>query len=66
MISTADGRIASTFSGCVVRTPGLVTYVTAGDRDPASHGGILQALDRAGADVLEIGVPFRTRWPTAR
>jgi tryptophan synthase alpha chain len=37
---------------------GLVTYVTAGDPDAAKSAEILKALDRAGADVLEIGVPF--------
>lgn len=37
---------------------GLVTYTTAGDPDAARSAAILQALDRAGADVLEIGVPF--------
>src|SRR5712671_5571879 len=40
------------------KRPGLVTYTTAGDPDLARSGDILQALDRAGADVLEIGVPF--------
>jgi tryptophan synthase alpha chain len=40
------------------RTPGLVTYVTAGDPDLDRTAGILRALDRAGADVLEVGVPF--------
>ena len=38
--------------------PGLVTYVTAGDPDLPRTEGILLALDRAGADVLEVGVPF--------
>jgi tryptophan synthase alpha chain len=38
--------------------PGLVTYVTAGDPDLARSGEILKALDRSGADVLEVGVPF--------
>ena len=38
--------------------PGLVTYITAGDPDLARTEGILRALDRAGADVLEVGVPF--------
>ena len=38
--------------------PGLVTYITAGDPDLDRTAGILRALDRAGADVLEIGVPF--------
>ena len=38
--------------------PGLVTYITAGDPDLERTGGILRALDRGGADVLEVGVPF--------
>jgi tryptophan synthase alpha chain len=37
---------------------GLVTYTTAGDPDLVRSGEILKALDRAGADVLEVGVPF--------
>jgi len=38
--------------------PGLVTYVTAGDPDARRSEAILRALGRAGADVIEIGVPF--------
>ena len=38
--------------------PGLVTYVTAGDPDLPRSADILRALDRGGADVLEVGVPF--------
>src|SRR5512140_3019999 len=37
---------------------GLVTYVTAGDPDLDRSALVLTALDRAGADVLEVGVPF--------
>ena len=37
---------------------GLVTYVTAGDPDLPHSAEILRALDRAGADVLEVGIPF--------
>lgn len=37
---------------------GLVTYVTAGDPDLTATAGILRTLDRAGADLLEVGVPF--------
>lgn len=37
---------------------GLVTYVTAGDPDMDTTGRILERLDAAGADVLEVGVPF--------
>lgn len=53
------GRLAETFAR--LRSsgqPGLVTYVTAGDPDLDRTAGILAALDRAGADVLEVGVPF--------
>jgi tryptophan synthase alpha chain len=38
--------------------PGLVTYTTAGDPDLPRSAEILTALERAGADVLEVGVPF--------
>lgn len=38
--------------------PGLVTYTTAGDPDLPCSARILRALDEAGADVLEVGVPF--------
>jgi tryptophan synthase alpha chain len=37
---------------------GMVTYVTAGDPDAATSARILIGLARAGADVLEVGVPF--------
>lgn len=37
---------------------GLVTYTTAGDPDAARSVEILTAIARAGADVLEVGVPF--------
>jgi tryptophan synthase alpha chain len=37
---------------------GLVTYVTAGDPTLARSAEILRALERGGADVLEVGVPF--------
>jgi tryptophan synthase alpha chain len=54
-----QGRIAETFAHIRAQQgPGLVTYVTAGDPDLARTEGILRALDRGGADVLEIGVPF--------
>ena len=37
---------------------GLVTYATVGDPDLAQSAELLKAIDRAGADVLEVGVPF--------
>jgi tryptophan synthase alpha chain len=52
-------RIAHTFERLrAEKRPGLVTYTTAGDPDLPRSGEILKALDRAGADVLEVGVPF--------
>ena len=52
-------RLAATFAGLrQAHKPGLVTYVTAGDPTLPKTRGVLCALDRAGADVLEVGVPF--------
>jgi len=38
--------------------PGLVVYLTAGDPDLATSGAIALAAIDAGADVIELGVPF--------
>jgi len=54
-VSRLDGTFARLRAA---RRPGLVTYTTAGDPDLPRSGEILKALDRAGADVLEVGVPF--------
>ena len=52
-------RLSTTFARIRAEGhPGLVTYVTAGDPDLDRSADILRALDRAGADVLEVGVPF--------
>jgi tryptophan synthase alpha chain len=37
---------------------GLVIYLTAGDPTLDATGELLAAIDRAGADVIELGVPF--------
>ena len=37
---------------------GLVTFLTAGDPDPAAAWEILSGLPKAGADLIEIGMPF--------
>ena len=53
------GRIDAAFDRLrAARGPGLVTYVTAGDPDGDTSARILIALAQAGADVLEVGVPF--------
>jgi len=36
----------------------FVTYVMAGDPDPATSLDIVKALPKAGADVIELGIPF--------
>jgi len=36
----------------------LVTFLTAGDPDPTTSMAILAALPKAGADVVELGMPF--------
>ena len=38
--------------------PALVTFVTAGDPDLATSEAILAALPGAGADIIELGMPF--------
>ena len=52
-------RIADTFARC--RAEGraaLVTFVTGGDPTPDATPAILDALVEAGADVVELGLPF--------
>lgn len=50
-------RIAATFAALGQRKA-LIPYITAGDPHPAQTVGLLHALVRGGADVLELGVPF--------
>ena len=38
--------------------PGLVTFVTAGDPDVEHSKAILRMLPEAGADIIELGMPF--------
>ena len=37
---------------------GLVTFVTAGDPDSKRRSKILLGLPQAGADIIELGMPF--------
>lgn len=37
---------------------GLITFVTAGDPDPVTSLAIVKGLPSAGADIIEIGMPF--------
>ena len=52
-------RISARFRDLRARnTKGLIVYVTAGDPDLDATGELLEALERAGVDVIELGVPF--------
>jgi tryptophan synthase alpha chain len=52
-------QLAETFDTLRARgQKGLVTYVTAGDPDLERSALALQAIAAAGADVIEVGVPF--------
>jgi tryptophan synthase alpha chain len=54
-----SSRLSSAFDRMrAEKRTGLVTYVTAGDPSLSRSAEILGALDRAGADVLEVGIPF--------
>ena len=53
------GRIESRFAALSkAARPALVTFVTAGDPDYDTSLAILKALPAAGADIIEIGMPF--------
>jgi tryptophan synthase alpha chain len=55
----ARSPLAARFADCAQRgRKALVCYVTAGHPDPAASVALLQALPAAGADVIEVGVPF--------
>lgn len=57
--ATGQARIQARFQACAAQgRAALVTFVTAGDPDLATSAAILDALPGAGADVIELGVPF--------
>ena len=37
---------------------GLIAYLTAGDPTPERTPALVEALERGGADLIELGVPF--------
>ena len=52
-------RIQSLFSALrEKRRAALVMYLTAGDPSPARTPALVAALERGGADLIELGVPF--------
>jgi tryptophan synthase alpha chain len=52
-------RISDCFARCARENrAALVTYVMAGDPDPVTAQAIVDALPAAGADIIELGMPF--------
>ncbi len=54
-----SGRIERAFARArKAKRAAFIPYITAGDPSPARTVVLARALERAGADVLELGVPF--------
>ncbi len=52
-------RLSARFAACAAEgRAALVTFVTAGDPDAETSAAILAALPAAGADIIELGMPF--------
>lgn len=58
-VENAGNRIAARFELLKKhKRPGLVTFITANDPTPGEFMDILEGLPAAGADLIEIGIPF--------
>ncbi len=54
-----DTRIAALFARLKREgRKGLIAYITAGDPSPDRTPALVEALERGGADLIELGVPF--------
>ncbi len=59
MKATSQSRITDRFRKLrEQQAKGLVVYLTAGDPSLEDTGRLVAALDRGGADIIELGVPF--------
>ena len=59
MSTFGDQRIARRFASLRQQSrSGLITFVTAGDPDLGTSMDILRRLPGAGADIIELGIPF--------
>src|SRR3546814_120506 len=56
-MNASNERLVATFAKNTGRTA-LVPYITAGDPSKAATPALMHALVKAGADVIELGVPF--------
>ena len=58
-MNTKHSRLSNRFAKLKAENrAGLVTFITAGDPDPATAADILRGLPEAGADIIELGMPF--------
>jgi len=59
-MTTRIDRIAAAFARTAEsgRAAALIPYIAAGDPSPAATVALMHALVEAGADILELGVPF--------
>src|SRR5437762_4361370 len=54
-----DTRISQLFARLKQQAhKGLIAYITAGDPSPDRTPALVDALERGGADLIELGVPF--------
>jgi len=59
MSGKTTGRVSAAFERCArEERAAFVAYLTAGDPDLRATVELARTLERAGADVLELGVPF--------
>lgn len=58
-VATAANRIDACFAGLLARgEKGLITYITTGDPDIETTRQAVLAMAAAGADLVELGLPF--------
>jgi tryptophan synthase alpha chain len=58
-MTAASGRLARVFAAARARRrPAFIAYITVGDPSLAATGEVVAALERAGVDIVELGVPF--------
>lgn len=58
-VTTSSDAIERRFASLATQgRRALVTYVTAGHPDPERSVALMQGLEAAGVDVLEVGIPF--------
>ncbi|WP_239495367.1 tryptophan synthase subunit alpha [Salinicola halophilus] len=58
-LSRGESRLAKRFAALrEANRAALITYVMAGDPDPATSRELMNRLPTAGADIIELGMPF--------